>query len=296
MAIPSENHFSQVRVELGRQLFFEKALSIDSSLSCASCHQTELYLTDGLTRSKGFEGQEVDRNSPSLFNVAWHPGFLREGGVPTLEMQVLVPVQEHREFNFNMVLLAERLRKDTAYTRMAREAYDRELDPFVIVRAISAFERTFISGNSPYDQFFFQGKKSLSKQALRGYALFHSDKLNCGKCHSGFNFSNYKALCNGLYEEYPDVGKFRLTEIETDRGCFKVPSLRNVEKTSPYMHDGSLTDLNQVIDHYAAGGKGHPNQSALIKGFEISEKEREALLAFLESLTDASPQIGASKE
>lgn len=289
--MPEGNELSQVRVELGRKLFFDNALSVDSSLNCASCHSPTEYFMDGLPKSQGIDGQFVDRNSPTLFNVAYHDRFLREGGVPTLEQQVLVPIQEHREFNFNIVPLSERLDADSTYHAMAMEAYGRKLDPYVLVRAIAAYERTLISGNSAYDQFFYQGNgKAMTKEALKGYELFNSNRLKCAQCHSGFNFSSYEVVNNGLYAVYQDIGKARLTYDSIDVGKFKVPSLRNVEMTGPYMHDGSMKTLEEIIDHYAAGGQNHPNKSELITGFEISEKEKQQLIAFLRSLTDHSAQ------
>ena len=287
--VPDGNEMSLVRIELGKRLFFDPGLSLDSTVSCASCHAPAKYFTDGLSRSKGINGLEVDRNAPSLYNVAYHPYFLREGGVPTLEMQVLVPIQEHREFNYNILDLSYRLRKDSHYVALADSAYNREIDPFVITRAISAFERTLISGNSPFDRFFYQGvSDAVSRDVKKGYKLFISERLKCVECHSGFNFTNYEITNNGLYLKYKDPGKARVTNQPEDSACFKVPSLRNVSVTAPYMHDGSLKTLDAVIRHYESGGANHPNKSKLIKGFDLTNIEREQLKAFLNALTDDS--------
>ena len=284
---PEGNEFMKARWDLGKRLFFDQAISLDSSISCASCHQPNLAFSDDVALSLGVEKRLGTRNSPSLSNIAYHPYFTREGGVPTLEMQVLVPVQEHNEFDFNIVLIAERLKKDSTYVKMASTAYEREIDAFVITRAISCFERSLLSGYSLYDQYQNYNKPSaLSNAAIRGMNLFFSDKTNCSKCHSDFNFTNYAFENNGLYEEYEDEGRFRLTREETDRALFKVPSLRNVELTAPYMHDGSFTTLMEVIEHYQMGGKKHPSKSNLIQPLSLSEMEKDDLIQFLRSLTD----------
>ena len=219
--------------------------------------------------------------------MGYHPYYTREGGVPTLEMQILVPIQEHNEFDFNILLIAERLQRDTSYIRMSREAYGRDPDFYIITRGIACFERTLLSGQSRYDQFFFQGKSdALSAAEQRGMDLFFSEKTNCGVCHAGFNFSNYAFENNGLYESYADPGRFRLTGLETDRARFKTPTLRNVALTSPYMHDGSLATLDAVIEHYDSGGKAHPQRSPLIKPLGLSPQEKTDLLRFLKALTD----------
>ncbi|MFN0216727.1 MAG: cytochrome-c peroxidase [Saprospiraceae bacterium] len=285
--IPADNRLTKSRVELGRRLFYDPALSADSTRSCGSCHAAHLSFSDSTAVSFGIENRPGTRNSPSLANVAYQKKLLREGGVPTLEMQILVPIQEHNEFDFNILLVAERLQKMPEYVTMAEKAYGRIPDAFVITRSIAAFERTLLSGDAPYDQYAFQGKNSaLSASEKRGLNLFQSERLNCSKCHEGFLFTNQDFTNNGLYEVYPDSGRFRLTGIETDRGVFKVPSLRNVVLTAPYMHDGSLTTLEAVIDHYQTGGKPHPNKSPLLKPFHLAVQERTDLLAFLHCLTD----------
>lgn len=285
--IPADNALTKSRIALGKRLFYDPILSSDSTRSCASCHAAHLAFSDSTAVSFGIENRPGIRNSPTLANVAYQKKLLREGGVPTLEMQILVPIQEHNEFDFNILLVAERLNRMPEYVAMAEKAYGRMPDPFVITRSIAAFERTLLSGDSPYDQYTFQGKgNALSAAEKRGLHLFQSERLNCSACHEGFLFTNQDFTNNGLYEVYPDSGRIRLTGLENDRAVFKVPSLRNIALTAPYMHDGSLTGLEAVIDHYQTGGKAHPNKSPLLKAFTLTLQERADLIAFLRSLSD----------
>lgn len=285
---PADNELTAARFALGKRLFYDVAMSRDSSVSCASCHAPHLAFSDSVAFSPGAGGAAGKRNSPTLANVAYHPYFTREGGVPTLEMQILVPIQEHNEFDFNLLLIADRLKTDTAYVRMSREAYGRDPDFYIITRGIACFERTLISGESRYDEFAFQGKSNaLTAAERRGMDLFFSKKTNCADCHAGFNFSNYAFENNGLYDTYPDPGRFRLTEDSADIARFKVPTLRNVALTAPFMHDGSFSSLEKVVEHYNSGGKAHPHRSPLVRPLGLTASERADLVAFLESLTDA---------
>ena len=285
MEFPEDNPYSKEAWALGKALFYDPILSADSTVSCASCHLPELAFSDGLKTSIGIHDRIGRRNSPSLANIGYHPYFTREGGVPTLEMQVLVPIQEHDEMDFNIVLVAERLKRNSYYSQASVDAYQRPPDAFVITRALANFERSLISGNSKYDA-FLRGDAQLTAEENRGRQLFHSEALNCSSCHSGFNFTDYRFTNNGLYEEYEDPGRERLTNDPLDEALFKTPSLRNVAITGPYMHDGSISTLNEVIDHYQKGGFGHRNQSPLIKAFNLSNSDKEALVAFLNCLTD----------
>ena len=202
-------------------------------------------------------------------------------------MQILVPIQEHNEFNNNIVLIADTLAKISTYVQMAKAAYNQEPSAFVITRALSQFERSMISGQSVYDQEYnYRIEGSMSESALRGKTLFDSERTSCFTCHSGFNFTNYSFQNNGLYDEYSDNGRERLTQDPSDKALFKVPSLRNVEVTGPYMHDGSIETLAEVIEHYNSGGSNHINKNKLIQPLNLTETERVDLLAFLESLTD----------
>jgi cytochrome c peroxidase len=267
-------------------LFYEKALSIDSSTSCASCHNQELAFADEVTISPGVDGRFAARNAPTLTNVGYNPTLLFDGFLKTLEMQALVPIEEHNEMATNIVDVSQRLQKDSWYVKMCRKAYKQEPNPYCITRALGAFQRTLISDNSKYDQ-FRRGKAKLTVAEERGADLFFN-KLYCSQCHGGFNFTSFEVANNGLYTNYADSGRMRVTKKELDRALFKIPTLRNIELTAPYMHDGSVVDLSAVIRHYASGGLNHPSKSPIIKPFEITEQEEEDLLRFLKTLTDES--------
>lgn len=284
-----ENPYSLEKWKLGKQLFFDNIMSVDYTVNCASCHKPELAFSDNLSLSIGAGGLVGRSNAPSLVNVAYQPYFTRAGGVPTIEMQILVPIQEHDEFNFNIVKIAERMNKVPEYVEASRRAFDRDPDPYVITRALGVFERTIVSGNSAYDKFKSQGlPNAMSSDAKSGMNLFFSTKTNCSHCHSGFNFTNYNFENNGLYYEYSDNGRRRFTGKYADEALFKVPTLRNVALTAPYMHDGSLRTLEEVVEHYNKGGVAHRNRSDAVKPLGLSLIEKKQLIAFLESLTDNS--------
>lgn len=286
LVFPQDNEFTEARWELGKRLFFDPILSRDGSISCASCHHPDLAFSEDRPFSAGIEERIGTRNAPTLANVGYHPYLTREGGVPTLEMQVLVPIQEHKEFDFNILSIADRLKEDSSYIASSREAYGREPDAFVITRSISCFERTIISGNSRYDKFLRKKIAGLTDSEMRGKELFFSDHLACAQCHSGFNFTNYTFENNGLYDVYIDLGRFLLTGDDKDIALFKVPTLRNVAVTSPYMHDGSISNLMDVVEHYNTGGHNHPHKSQLLKPLNLTTQNKIDLVAFLGSLTD----------
>lgn len=287
ISFPEDNAYTKARWELGKKLFYDNVLSIDQSINCGSCHKASIAFSDDLALSDGVKSRPGIRNAPTLVNVAYHPYYTREGGVPTLEMQVLVPIQEHNEFAFNIVKAGERLAKDSQYIAMSKEAYNRAPDYYVITRAIANFERTLISGNSPFDKYTYQNQSgALNVTEKAGMELFYSEKTNCSNCHSGFNFSNYAFENNGLYESYNDEGRMRLTNNSEDEALFKVPTLRNVTLTGPYMHDGSMRSLQEVVNHYNNGGKNHPNKSNLVQPLNLTNREKDQLIAFLQSLTD----------
>lgn len=284
---PEDNMYTKARWQLGKKLFYDPVMSVDSTVSCNSCHKQAFAFADLKTTSPGVKDRPGIRNAPILTNLAYAPYFTSEGGVPTLEMQVLVPIQEHNEFDFNILLIQERLSRIPEYVEMSNKAYQRPPDYFVITRALANFERSLLSGNSAFDKYKYHGQSdAMSKKAEKGYELFHSEKTQCASCHSGFNFTNYSFENNGLYEAYVDEGRKRLTSLESDEARFKVPSLRNIELSAPYMHDGSMQTLEEVIEHYNRGGSSHKNKSALVKPLQLSELEKQQLIAFLLALTD----------
>jgi cytochrome c peroxidase len=284
---PPDNQFSQARWELGKQLFYDPVLSIDSTLSCASCHKIALSFSDDVALSPGVHNRPGTRNASPLINLAYSPYILREGSLPSLEMQILVPIQEENEFAHNIVDIAEQLKLNPEYVRMSQEAYNREPDAFVITRSISTFERTLVSGNSPYDQYQYQDRpNALNYSQKQGMELFFSEKTNCSNCHSGINLTNYLFENNGLYEVYNDEGRMRFSNDSSDLARFKVPTLRNIALTAPYMHDGSFSTLEEVVEHYNRGGFDHPSKSPLIRPLALTNLEKKDLVNFLEALTD----------
>lgn len=285
---PADNELTRERVALGRALFYDPALSRDSSISCASCHHLSEGLADHNPVSVGIHGRKGFRNAPGLLNVAYHPYFFAEGGSPSLEFQVLGPLENEDEMGFNGAEAGKRLKDHPVYGPWSQRAYGREMGIYTVVRALAAFERTLISGYSPWDLYQQGDSAALSPAAQRGWALFKSDRLACSACHSGQDFTDYSFKSNGLYVDSPDAGRHRVTLDSADLGTFKVPSLRQLSLTWPYMHDGSLPSLEAVIEHYDAGGNGHPNQDPRIRPLGLGADEKADLLAFLNALTDTT--------
>ncbi len=283
--IPDDNQLTFERIELGKKLFYDPVLSRDSTISCATCHLPSKAFADNLPISVGIQEREGFRNVPSLANVAWHPYFFREGGSPSLETQALGPIVDEVEMDITVAEAAARLRNDEDYIKMSKIAYDRQPNAYVISRSLAAFQRILVSGNSPYDQYTRGNQNALTTEQIRGKDLFFN-QLQCATCHTGFNFTNYNFENTGLYENYEDEGRARLTADPNDIGKFKIPSLRNVALTPPYMHDGSLPSLESVLEHYNSGGSTHANKSLLIQALNLTAQQQSDLISFLESLTD----------
>jgi cytochrome c peroxidase len=285
VTFPEDNPFSEESIELGNTLFFETLLSRDTSISCQSCHMNADAFADHLPLGEGIKGRHVTRNTPTLFNIGLHPYFMIDGKFATLEEQVLGPINEHREFDMTEELVIERLKIDPLYDSLSRKAYGEELTIEIVQKSLANFQRILFSDHSKFDQ-YKRGEIELSAQEMKGWKLFQSPELNCIQCHGGYNFTNYAFENNGLKEYYPDSGRAMITKRPEDLAKFKIPTLRNIALTYPYMHDGSFKTLEDVIDHYASGGKNHRSKSNLIQGFEISDHEKGALIAFLASLTE----------
>ncbi|MCF8408532.1 MAG: cytochrome-c peroxidase [Crocinitomicaceae bacterium] len=285
---PTENPITKEKIALGRQLFFDKSLSLNETVSCATCHVPEYAFTDRKKTSEGILGRTTTRNSPSILNAAFLKTVMFDAHLPSLEMQVIVPIQEHTEMGHNMKDLIQKLRNIPEYQAEAKKIFNRDFDAYVLTRSISAFERSLVSLNSRYDQYMRGDKTILTMNEKAGMKLF-TDKLYCIQCHPPPYFTTFDAKNNGLYKEFgEDKGRFRIYLDSADIGKFKVPSLRNIELTYPYMHDGSMNTIDEIINHYKKGGQGNHLQDKTIHPFELNSKEQEQLKAFLFSLTDTS--------
>lgn len=282
---PEDNAFSDLRWALGRDLFFDPRLSIDGAVSCATCHLPERAFSAPESITPGAFGALGERNASTLTNAAYQPHFMSEGGVPTLEMQVLVPLQEPSEMAHNIVTVCEELALD--YSVRATTAYGRELDPFVMTRALATFQRSLLSADAPWDR-WQRGQLLPTDEVQRGAVLFGEEGLGCDRCHAPPMFTTHAFANNGLDAVSSDPGRWRLTGLPADSGSFKIPTLRNIGFTSPYMHDGRFADLGEVLDHYASGGAGHPHQDSLLGAFVLTETDRNDLLAFLHALNDSA--------
>jgi cytochrome c peroxidase len=286
--IREDNPITEAKVNLGKRLFFDPILSRDTTISCGSCHHPNRAFSDQNAVSPGVDGKLGNRNAPTLSNLAWYPYFFAEGGNPNLESQILGPLEDPNEMDFSIVKAIDRLNAQESYVKQFQEVFGANPSAYTISRAIASYERSLVSGNSPFDKYYFQGdKKALNEQQKLGLELFMSSKLNCSSCHSGFLLTDFSFQNIGLYDEYDDPGRERLTLKKEDNGKFKVPTLRNIEVTGPYMHDGSIQTLDEVIEHYMGGGFDHPNKDSRIQPFLITQDEKLALIAFLKSLTDS---------
>jgi cytochrome c peroxidase len=285
---PIDNPQSDAKIALGKKLFFDTRLSIDGTVSCATCHKPGRAFTDNLTVSEGIKGQHTERNSPSLLNSAFLKTAMFDAHLETLELQVIVPIQEKTEMGHNMKDMMKVLRADPEYQKAAQEIYHRDFDAWVLTRSISAYERSLISMNSRFDQYQKGNDRAMNATEKAGWKLF-SETLYCTKCHPAPNFTTYVAENNGLYASYEgksDQGRFRIHHDSLDIGKFKVPSLRNLPLTYPYMHDGSIESIDEVLDHYVKGGNRHPLQNKAIVPFNLTAKERKQLKAFFNTLVD----------
>jgi cytochrome c peroxidase len=304
---------SAAKVALGRRLFFETRLSSSGRYSCSSCHRPQIAFTDGRARAEGATGERVRRGAMSLTNVAYNPAFTwGSDRVRSLESQMRQPLFNTHPVEMGLkkdaATAVNALAADATYGAQFAAAFPDQPEPLSmqhIIEAIASFERTLISGRSPFDRYVFDDDRSaLSESAKRGMALFYSTRVGCAQCHSGINFNGaivYEGLKQahalfantGLYDldgrgAYPasDRGLIEVTHRAADMGKFKVPTLRNVALTAPYMHDGSLLNLDAVLDHYVRGGHKNALQDRRVRPFVLSPAERVDLLEFLASLTD----------
>lgn len=274
------------REDFGKALFFDPSLSSDRTVSCATCHKPEMAFTDGKVKSEGVGGRLAFRNSPTLLNLRDASVFMFDAHITSLHEQALAPIQDTNEMNMPMGDLIERLKQVPHYADAARQLFKRELDSWVVTHALEAFQKSLVSENSEFDK-YLKAEAELSPDVEKGWELFKG--LQCIQCHSLPHFTNYEALNNGLYHNYgDDPGKFRIAGDPNKMGAFKVPSLRNVALTAPYMHDGSMTTLEEVIDHYSKGGVGGKYQDKRVRKRSLTSEEKKYLITFFSALTDTS--------
>jgi cytochrome c peroxidase len=284
---PRDNPYSAAKVELGRTLYFDRRLSADESVSCASCHEPRFAFTDGASVSTGIKSQKGGRSAPTVINRAYSLAQFWDGRAATLEDQAKGPIANPIEMGMSHDAAVERLKGIAGYRTMFAKAFGTdEINIDRTAMAIASFERTVLSGNAPYDRYKKGDKSAMTASQVRGMSVFF-DKAKCDRCHEGSNFTlnAYSNLGVGTDKPEPDVGRFAVTKDPRDWGVFKTPTLREIEHTAPYMHDGSLKTLEEVVDLYDKGGIPNKNLDPNIKKLQLSDQEKKDLVAFLKALS-----------
>jgi cytochrome c peroxidase len=298
--IPADNPPTAETIALGRRLYYDPILSLDKTVSCATCHSPQAGFADPKPVSEGVGKKTGSRNSPPVVNSAYFVVQFWDGRSPSLEKQAEGPVQNPVEMAATLTMVEERLNADPSYREAFANAWGpRPITYEMVEKSIASFERTVISGNSPFDRWKYgHDENAVSASVKRGFVVFTSRKKgNCSACHlvgeksSLFTDNKFHDVGVGVDMGVPtDPGRFAVTQNEADRGKFKTPSLRNVALSAPYMHDGSLKDLKQVMDFYIGAGNSNPNLDKEIHALDfLSRQERSDLLDFLNSLTGEIP-------
>lgn len=292
LAVPEDNPLTRQGAELGRRLFYDPILSADSTQSCSSCHtQAYAFSDNGRRFSIGIDGVAGTRNAPALVNIGWNLSHFWDGRAPALEAQALEPVVNPIEMHETWEHVVAKLRRHRDYPELFRQAFcSGEITAERVVAAIAQFERTFVSRDSKYDR-FLRGQATLAPAEQRGLRLFFTEKGDCFHCHNDGLFTVRDFRDIGLDSLPPDAGRAAITQQAGDVGRFKIPTLRNVEFSAPYMHDGRFATLDAVLDHYNSGGVHSANVDPLIRvgrGLGLTVEQKQDLIAFLRTLTDSS--------
>ena len=301
LSFPADNPPTVETIALGRRLFYDPKLSADSTVSCASCHDPKFGFADPRPVSVGVGGKRGKRNAPPVLNAAYNPVQFWDGRAPTLEEQAAGPIANLVEMSHTLEDCVRKLNADAQYVAQFDNAFGPggvSLDR--LKKAIASFERTLLSADSPFDRYQFGGeKKALSAAAVRGLEIFKDKKRgNCAVCHTIgekdalFTDGKFHNIGEGIDPssgEMLDLGRFDQTKIEADKGAFRTPTLRNIAKTAPYMHDGRIHTLKEVVDFYVGGGSSNPQLDKEIKELKLNGRERADLVEFLESLTGSIP-------
>jgi cytochrome c peroxidase len=285
--IPRDNPLTAQKVELGRLLFFDKRLSKNNTIACASCHLSEKGFTDGMPVSTGINGLKGGRSAPVSFNRVYSQAQFWDGRAATLEDQSIGPFINPVEHGFDSHdEMVAKMKQIPGYRKLFKEVFGSAITIKNVGRAIASFQRTVLSGNSAVDKFDVGGEETaLSRSAQRGLELFR-EKARCTKCHSGFNFTDEKFhnIGIGWDTNTVDLGRYMETKYAGDIGAFKTPTLREIARTAPYMHDGRFKTLEEVVDFYNQGGIKNPHLDNLIIPLELTEQEKKDIVALLKSL------------
>jgi len=295
MAMPPDNPMTADKAALGRRLFFDARLSSDRSVSCATCHDPERAFADERTLAVGVFGRVGRRHSPSLINRGFGRAQFWDGRAATLEAQVLQPIADPNEMDLPLADAVKRLNEDDSYRASFQAIFDRPISEDDLGRALATYLRTIRSGDAPYDRFVAGDTTALTAEQQLGLQVFR--RKGCIICHSEPTFTDEQFQntgvawrpdpdgADGAGGSYQDDGRFLVSKLERDRGKFKTPTLREVARTAPYMHDGSLATLAEVVEFYDAGGRPNRNLFPVIRPMRMTPEEKRALIAFLGSLS-----------
>ena len=287
---PPGNAITPARVALGKTLFFDPRLSGSQSMSCASCHNPLLSWTDPNPVALGNGMKPLSRRTQTLLNVAWATSLFWDGRVKTLEEQALVPITAPDEMNMSSDLMTTRIQLRSAYRALFAAAYPGEpISPTVVAKALASFQRTIVSGVAPFDRWVEGNERAISAEAKEGFRLFNG-KGRCADCHSGWRFTDDSFHDIG-WPATTDSGRALVDRSADARFAFKTPTLRNVVERSPYMHDGTMNVLEDVIEFYDRGGEQRPSRSTKMHALRLTEEEERLLAVFLATLTSVDPPV-----
>ncbi len=282
MRVPADNPLTKEKIELGKQLYFDARLSRDNTISCASCHDPKKGWSNSDRFATGVRGQKGGRSAPTICNSCYQSFQFWDGRALELEGQALGPIHNPIEMDLPLEEAVKKLNGIKGYRKQFRSVFGTDATPETLAKAIASFERTVLSGDAPFDRFKAGDKSALSESAARGMKVFFN-KANCSACHSGSNFTDgaFHNLGVGITGATPDLGRFSETKLPGDRGSFKTPSLRDIARTAPYMHDGSLSTLEDVVNFYNKGGTPNPQLDEEIFPLKFSEQDVADLVVFL---------------
>ncbi|MDY0320886.1 MAG: cytochrome c peroxidase [Arcobacteraceae bacterium] len=291
--LESHKNNNQKEVNLGKLLFFDTRLSKNNNISCATCHNPNLGWSDGMSQSIGDEGKKGRRNSPTIINSAFNHHQFWDGRAKTLEIQALLPIQDKVEMNMILDELIKKLNAIDGYKTLFDEAYPQEgITENTVAKALASFERTVVSLDSPFDKYIAGDKNAISDKAKKGFVLFET-KAGCTNCHSGFNFTDGSFHNIGLDND--DTGRYEVKKHPLMYGAFKTPTLRGIDESAPYFHDGSIDNLVEATDICSRGGK-NPNAkniSTSLKKVDLSKEEQMLIVEFMKTLNISNLKIEA---